>query len=81
MAVQATSVWLARRGTVDGARWRLVAIGGALFVLSDAILATDRFIPGSVTRPALWNLSSYWLAQWFIACAAVTFSHDHRGAA
>jgi len=73
-------VWLARREAVDGARWRVVAIGGALFVLSDAILATDKFLPGSVPMPTLWNLSIYWLAQWFIACAAVTFSHDNRGA-
>jgi len=80
MAAQASSVWLARRGAVDGARWRVVAIGGALFVLSDAILATDKFLPGSVSMPTLWNLSIYWLAQWFIACAAVTFSHDNRGA-
>jgi uncharacterized membrane protein YhhN len=70
MAAQATSVWLARRGQVDGARWRLVALGGALFVLSDAILAADKFV-GGIPMPTLWNLSIYWLAQWFIACAAV----------
>ena len=69
MAAQATSVWLARRGHPDAARWRLVAIGGALFVLSDAILATDKFV-GGIPMPTLWNLSIYWLAQWFIACAA-----------
>jgi uncharacterized membrane protein YhhN len=33
MAAQATSVWLARRGGVDGARWRMVAFGAALFNL------------------------------------------------
>jgi len=70
MAAQATSVWLARHGLPDAARWRLVAIGGALFVLSDAILATDKFV-GGIPMPTLWNLSIYWLAQWFIACAAV----------
>ena len=80
MAAQATSVWLARRSGVDGPRWRIVAIGGALFVLSDAILATDKFIPGSVPLPTLWNLSIYWLAQWFIACAAVASSTDYRDA-
>lgn len=72
MAAQATSVWLARRGQPDAARWRLVAIGGALFVLSDAILATDKFV-GGIPMPTLWNLSIYWLGQWFIACAAVRF--------
>jgi uncharacterized membrane protein YhhN len=70
MAAQATSVWLARRSQPDAARWRIVALGGALFVLSDAILATDKFV-GGVPMPTLWNLSIYWLAQWFIACAAV----------
>jgi uncharacterized membrane protein YhhN len=70
MAAQATSVWLARRGQPDAARWRLVAIGGALFVLSDAILATDKFV-GGIPMPTLWNLTIYWLGQWFIACAAV----------
>jgi uncharacterized membrane protein YhhN len=70
MAAQATSVWLARRGRPDAARWRVVAIGGALFVLSDAILATDKFV-GGISMPTLWNLSIYWLGQWFIACAAV----------
>jgi uncharacterized membrane protein YhhN len=69
MAAQATSVWLAR-GQPDGARWRIVAIGGALFLLSDAILATDKFV-GGIPLATLWNLSLYWLAQWLIACAAV----------
>lgn len=72
MAAQATSVWLARRGQPDAARWRIVAIGGALFVLSDAILAADKFV-GGIAMPTLWNLSIYWLGQWFIACAAVRF--------
>ncbi len=70
MAAQATSVWFARRAAPDAARWRTVAIGGALFVLSDAILARDKFV-GGIPMPTLFNLSSYWLAQWFIACAAV----------
>jgi len=70
MAAQASSVWLARRGQADAARWRRVAIGGGSFVLSDAILATDKFV-GGVPLPTLWNLSTYWLAQWFIASAAV----------
>ena len=75
MAAQATSAWLARRGAADAARWRTVAAGGALFVLSDAILAADKFV-GGVPMPTLWNLSIYWLAQWFIACAAVASSHN-----
>ena len=70
MAAQATSVWLACRGAPGAGRWRTVAIGGALFVLSDAILARDKFV-GGIPLPTLFNLSIYWLAQWFIACAAV----------
>ncbi|MFL6680254.1 MAG: lysoplasmalogenase [Burkholderiaceae bacterium] len=70
MAAQATSVWLACRARPDAAKWRVVAIGAALFVLSDAILATDKFV-GGVPLPTLWNLSLYWLGQWFIARAAV----------
>jgi uncharacterized membrane protein YhhN len=70
MAAQATSVWLAKRHGADAVRWRAVAIGAALFVLSDAILAADKFGSG-VPMPTLWNLSIYWLAQWLIARAAV----------
>jgi uncharacterized membrane protein YhhN len=61
MAAQAAVLWLA--GTPRGA---VLALGGALFVLSDALLATDRF---STPLPlaGLWILASYWLAQWLIA--------------
>ena len=75
MAAQATSVWFARRAEPDAAHWRIVALGGALFVLSDAILAADKFV-GGVPLPTLWNLSIYWLAQWFIARAAVASSSN-----
>jgi len=77
MAAQATTVWLARRQAVEAARWRTVAAGGALFVLSDAILAADKFV-GGVPLPTLWNLSVYWVAQWFIACAAVASNDNNR---
>lgn len=45
---------------------RALALGGALFVLSDALLATNRF---AMPLPAasLWVLASYWAAQWCIA--------------
>ena len=69
MAAQATCVWLVARGTAGERCWRVVAIGGALFVLSDAILATDKFV-GGIPMPTLFNLSIYWLAQWLIARAA-----------
>jgi len=45
---------------------RFAAIGGACFVLSDSLLAWDKF-GGGVPMAPLWILSSYWLAQWCIA--------------
>ncbi len=61
MAAQAAVLW--RRGAERGA---VLACGGALFLLSDALLATNRFatpLPAS----SLWILGSYWAAQWCIA--------------
>ncbi len=69
MAAQATSVWLVARGSASERCWAVVAIGGALFVLSDAILATDKFV-GGIPMPTLFNLSIYWFGQWMIARAA-----------
>lgn len=69
MAAQATTVWLVNRRGVDAARWLLVALGGALFVASDAILAADKFV-GGVPMPTLWNLALYWGGQWLIASGA-----------
>jgi uncharacterized membrane protein YhhN len=62
MAAQAAVAWRAGRG---GA---LPALGGALFLLSDATLATDRFA-GGVPLAGLWILATYWAAQWLIARA------------
>jgi uncharacterized membrane protein YhhN len=77
MAAQATTVWLVNRPGVDATRWLLVALGGALFVASDAILAADKFV-GGVPMPTLWNLTLYWLGQWFIASGAWR-RHHPRG--
>lgn len=66
MAAQAGVVWLAWRGT-PAARWAWSgAIGGALFMLSDALLATNKFA-GPLPLASLWVLASYWAAQWCIA--------------
>ena len=68
MAAQAAAAWLGARGTSESARaWR-AALGGALFVASDALLATNRF---SVALPlaALWILATYWAAQGLIAAS------------
>jgi uncharacterized membrane protein YhhN len=47
---------------------RLAAIGALTFMLSDSLLAWNRFhaaIPGAT----LWVLSTYYLALWWIACS------------
>lgn len=61
MAAQALVLW--RRGE---ARGLVLAVGGGLFVVSDAILATNKFA-GPVPLSNLWILASYWTAQWCIA--------------
>ena len=65
MAAQAAAVWLAERGTADAVLARSAAIGGALFVASDALLATNKFA-GPLPLAPLLVLSTYWAAQWFI---------------
>ena len=66
MAAQAAAVWRALRGSADEALALRGAIGGALFLASDALLAINKFA-APVPLSALWILASYWLAQWFIA--------------
>jgi uncharacterized membrane protein YhhN len=66
MAAQAAVVAQHARHPAERKAGRVLAIGGALFLLSDALLATNRFatpLPWS----GLWILLSYWLAQWCIA--------------
>lgn len=45
---------------------RRLALGGALFVLSDGLLAWNRFVE-PLPLASLWVLASYWAAQWCIA--------------
>lgn len=66
MAAQSAVVWLAARGTAAEPLARTGAIGGALFMLSDALLATNKFA-GPLPLASLWVLASYWAAQWCIA--------------
>ena len=61
MAAQAAVLW--RRSEPRGA---VLALGGALFVASDALLATNKFA-GTLPLANLWILSTYWAAQWCIA--------------
>jgi uncharacterized membrane protein YhhN len=66
MAAQAAVVWLLARGTPRQGRGATLALGGALFLTSDALLATNRFA-GALPLSGLWILATYWLAQWCIA--------------
>ncbi len=69
MAAQAASVAWRRRGQPDARRWMIAAVGGALFVASDAILAVDKF-GGGLALVSLLNLVPYWAGQWCLASAA-----------
>ena len=65
MSAQTAVVGLAAQGD-DRRRGRLLMLGGALFMASDALLATHKF---AFQLPAanLWILGTYWAAQWCIA--------------
>ena len=72
MAAQTGALALA-----GGPRGRVLALGGALFMLSDALLATNKFA-GPLPLANLSILASYWAAQWCIAswlAAATTPAH------
>lgn len=66
MAAQASAWWRAARGTQAAHVSRYAALGGLLFVLSDTLLALNKFA-APLPRSALWILLTYWLAQWCIA--------------
>lgn len=61
MAAQAAVLW--RRGSARGA---VLALGGSLFMISDALLASNKFA-GPLPLASLWILGTYWSAQWCIA--------------
>ncbi len=70
MAAQALVWWrssvAAQAADVNLAR--AAALGGVLFMLSDSLLAINKFgVP--LPLSSLWILLSYWLAQWCIASA------------
>lgn len=70
MAAQAAARWLvlSAGSTVQARLAQRAALGGALFLLSDALLAVNRF-DAALPLASLWVLSSYWAAQWLIASA------------
>ncbi len=61
MAAQA----LGRAAVLGDAHARLVALGACCFMLSDALLATNRFVM-PLPLASLWVLATYYLAQWLI---------------
>ena len=66
MAAQAAVLGLQSRGTPRQSAGGVLALGGALFLCSDALLASNRFA-APLPMSSLWILASYWLAQWCIA--------------
>jgi len=66
MAAQAAVVWRASQGEPDARRGAVLALGGLLFVSSDALLATNKFA-WALPLSSLWILMTYWAAQWCIA--------------
>ncbi|MFO1338846.1 MAG: lysoplasmalogenase [Burkholderiaceae bacterium] len=66
MAAQAAAAWLAARGGAAEAWARRAALGGVLFMASDATLAFNRF-SSPVPAAGFWILATYWLAQAAIA--------------
>ena len=66
MAAQAAVLGWQSRGTPRQSAGLILALGGALFLCSDALLATNRFA-APLPLASLWILASYWLAQWCIA--------------
>jgi uncharacterized membrane protein YhhN len=62
MAAQAAAIWTIRRDRLSA----LAAVGGALFMLSDSLIAFNRF--GEPFDASRWLvLTTYWMAQWLIA--------------
>jgi len=66
MAAQAWSWWRSSLGQASEALARNAAWGGTLFLLSDSLIAINKFA-GAVPLAALWILASYWVAQWLLA--------------
>ncbi|MEZ5620315.1 MAG: lysoplasmalogenase [Burkholderiaceae bacterium] len=70
--VVAYVVALAAMAAQAAVRWRAglagpwLAVGGALFLASDALLAANRFAD-PLPMASLWVLATYWTAQWCIA--------------
>ncbi len=73
MAAQAACIW---RQRPDGAAL-LATAGGACFVLSDALLAIDRFAM-AIPLASVWVLLGYWAAQWLIGASVMPVTDTSR---
>lgn len=54
------------RGDTQAPAARVAALGALMFMLSDSLLAWNRF-HGAIPLASLWVLSAYYLALWWIA--------------
>ena len=68
MAAQTASAWRVAPGAPAAAGLWRAALGGLLFVVSDALLAFNRF-HAPLPLAGLLILATYWAAQWLIASA------------
>ena len=66
MAAQAAAWWRASVGRPDERLARNAALGGVLFMVSDSLLAFNKFA-APLPLSSLWILATYWSAQWCIA--------------
>lgn len=75
MAAVALAQWLGQRPAGLSGRAGLAAVGALLFLLSDALLAWDRFA-AAVPWAIIWVLLSYYLAQRCIAGSVLAGGSD-----
>jgi uncharacterized membrane protein YhhN len=71
MAAQGLAWWrvsVERDAAGEAPLARLAALGGLLFMVSDSLLAINKFAL-ALPLASLWILATYWLAQWCIASA------------
>lgn len=66
LATMGGQAWARARTRRDDVAAGLAARGALVFVLSDSVLAWDRF-RGPVPLASLWVLAAYYLALWWIA--------------
>ncbi len=71
---------LAQRGDAQTPAARLAALGALTFMLSDSLLAWNRF-HGPVPLASLWVLAAYYLALWWIARSVQRVGAIEAGAA